>query len=150
MSPFPNPAISVATFRLRGWCILGVFLLPAFTCLGHECQDLLSSCDGMHVCTDQPSVYTLIRKSFGGMESEPMLTPSKKSPLPEKNSPNQSSDSSVLTSSRTKELSNVFLRKHRPLYSRVPDQNDASQAWYLVQICHSGPEPSDYDILNWC
>ena len=27
-------------FRLRGWCMLGVFLLPAFTRLGHECQDL--------------------------------------------------------------------------------------------------------------
>ena len=31
---------------------LGVFPLPAFTCLGHERQDLLSPCDGMHVCTD--------------------------------------------------------------------------------------------------
>ena len=29
-----------------------VFLVPAFTRLGHECQDLLSPCDGMHVCTD--------------------------------------------------------------------------------------------------
>ena len=29
--------------------MLGVFLLPAFTRLGHECQDLLSSCDEMHV-----------------------------------------------------------------------------------------------------
>ena len=28
------------------------FCLPAFTRLGHECQDLLSPCDGMHVCTD--------------------------------------------------------------------------------------------------
>ena len=30
----------------------GVFLLPAFTRLGHERQDLLSPCDEMHVCTD--------------------------------------------------------------------------------------------------
>ena len=29
-------------------------------------------------------VYTLIQKSFGGLESEPMLTPRGKSPLPEK------------------------------------------------------------------
>ena len=29
--------------------MLGVFLLPAFTCLGHKRQDLLSLCDGMHV-----------------------------------------------------------------------------------------------------
>ena len=46
--------------------MLGVFLLPAFTRLGHERQNLLCPCDGMHVCTDQISVYTLIRKSFGG------------------------------------------------------------------------------------
>ena len=35
----------------------------AFTRLGHECQDLLSPCDGMHVSTDWISVYTLIQKS---------------------------------------------------------------------------------------
>ena len=29
-----------------------VFLLLAFTHLGHECQDLLSMCDGIHVCID--------------------------------------------------------------------------------------------------
>ena len=39
-------------FRLGGGCMLGVFLLPAFTHLGHERQDLFSLCDGMHVCTD--------------------------------------------------------------------------------------------------
>ena len=66
MWPFFNPTIKVVTFRLRGWCMLGVFLLPAFTRLGHERQDLLSPCDEMHVCTDETSVYTLIRRSFGG------------------------------------------------------------------------------------
>ena len=49
---FFNPTIKVVTFRLRGWCVLGVFLLPAFTRLGHERQDLLSPCDEMHICTD--------------------------------------------------------------------------------------------------
>ena len=34
--------------------------------------------------TDKTSVYTRIRNSFGGMESEPMLTPREKSPLPKK------------------------------------------------------------------
>ena len=58
--------------------MLGVFLLLAFTRPGHECEDLLSPCDGMHVCTHYTSVYTLIRKSFGGMESEPMLIPREK------------------------------------------------------------------------
>ena len=63
--------------------MLGVFLLPVFTHLGYECQDLLSPCNGMHVHTEYTSVYTLIHKSFGGMESEPMLTPKERSILPE-------------------------------------------------------------------
>ena len=45
-----NPTIELVTFRLRGWCMLGRFLLPTFTRPGHECQDLLSPCDGMRVC----------------------------------------------------------------------------------------------------
>ena len=69
--------------------MLSVFLLPVFTCLGHEHQDLSSLCHGMHVCTDKNSVYTLIRKSFWGFESEPMLTPREKSSLPEKFSPEE-------------------------------------------------------------
>ena len=47
---FSDPTIEVSTFCLCGWCMLGVFLLP-FTRLGHECQDLLSLCYGMHMCT---------------------------------------------------------------------------------------------------
>ena len=54
--------------------MLDVFLLSGFTRLGHERQDLFSPCDGMHVCTDQTLLYTLIRKSFGGRESEPMFS----------------------------------------------------------------------------
>ena len=42
MWPFFNPTIQVVTFRLRGWCMLVVFLLPAMAHLGHECQNLLS------------------------------------------------------------------------------------------------------------
>ena len=45
-----NPTIKVVTFRLRGWCVLGVFSLPAFTRPGHERKDLLSPCDEMRVC----------------------------------------------------------------------------------------------------
>ena len=48
-----------------GACWMCSYILPAFTRPGHECQDLFSPCDGMRVCTDQTSVYTLIRKSFG-------------------------------------------------------------------------------------
>ena len=83
MRQFSNPTIELVAFHLRGWCMLRVFLLPVFISLGHECQDLMSLCDGMHVCTDKTSVYTLIQECFGGLESEPMLTPKEKSPLPE-------------------------------------------------------------------
>ena len=64
--------------------MLGLILLPIFTYPGHECPDHLSPCDGMHMCKHRLDVgYTLIRESFGGMDSEPMFTPREKSPLPE-------------------------------------------------------------------
>ena len=40
------------------WMMHAGFLLPIFTCLGHECQDLLGLCNGMHVCTDKTLFYT--------------------------------------------------------------------------------------------
>ena len=49
---FFNPTIEEVKFCLCELCMLGVFLLLAFTRLGHECQNLLSLCNGMHVCTD--------------------------------------------------------------------------------------------------
>ena len=63
---FFNPIIEVATFRLRGLCMLGVFLLLAFTRPGHECQDLLSPCDGMHVFTIRPRFILSSERVFGG------------------------------------------------------------------------------------
>ena len=81
-----NPTIEVVIFHFCGWCTLGVFLFLAFTRLRHDCQGLLSPCNGMHVCTDKTSVYTLIRKRLGGMESEPMELQGK-NPLYGKNSP---------------------------------------------------------------
>ena len=62
---FFNQAIQVATFCLCGWCMLGVFLLPALICLGHECQDLLSPCDGMHVCTLDLCLYSRLKELWG-------------------------------------------------------------------------------------
>ena len=52
MCPSFNPTVEEVPFPFRGWCMLSVILLPAFICLGHECQDLWSPCDGMHVCRD--------------------------------------------------------------------------------------------------
>ena len=37
-----SSTIEVVLFCLRGWCMLDMFLLPAFIHLQHECQDLLS------------------------------------------------------------------------------------------------------------
>ena len=97
-----NPTIEVATLRLRGWYMLGMFLLPTSTRLGHECQDVLSPCDGMHACSDWTSVYTLIRKRFRGMESEHMLSPREKAPLPEGSEQGGTHDAaSRMTSSTT-------------------------------------------------
>ena len=78
---FFKPTIEVITFNLRWWCMLGVILLPAFICLGHECQDLLSLCDGMHVHRLDLGILYSHPKSFWRMESKSMLTPREKSPL---------------------------------------------------------------------
>ena len=64
MSLFFNPTIEVVTFCLHGWCMLCEFLLPAFTRLGHECQDLLSLRNGMHVYRLDLGLYSH-PKSFG-------------------------------------------------------------------------------------
>ena len=37
---FFNPTIEAVTIRLCGWCMLGVFLLPAVTRLEHACLEL--------------------------------------------------------------------------------------------------------------
>ena len=46
MRPFFNPTIYAVTFRLHAWCILGVFLLPAFTHLGCLLLLLCRTLDG--------------------------------------------------------------------------------------------------------
>ena len=79
---FFNPTIKVVTFRLRGWCVLGVFLLPAFTRLGHERQDLLSPAMKCMYAQTRPRFILSSEGVFGGMEFVPMLTPREKSPLP--------------------------------------------------------------------
>ena len=94
-----NPAIEVVTFRLRGWCMLGVFLLPAFTRLGHEHSGFFESVR-WNACVHRLdlALYSHPKEGFfvclfvwfffgggggggGGTGSEPMLTPSEKNPL---------------------------------------------------------------------
>ena len=45
--------------------MLDVFLLSAFTHLGHECLDLLSPCDGVYVTTDWTLIYTHLKEFIG-------------------------------------------------------------------------------------
>ena len=61
-----NPTIEVVTFRLHGWCMLGVLLLLAFTHLGHECQNFLS----MYAQTRQWFIFSFKRVS-GELSQKP-------------------------------------------------------------------------------
>ena len=67
--------------------MLGVFLLPAFTRIGHEPLILLNLREGMHIL--DLGLFILIQKSFRRMESESMSTPRENAPLPEKFSPEE-------------------------------------------------------------
>ena len=68
-------------WMVRAECVFVASIHPSRT---WWMSGFFNPCEGMHVCTDLTSVYTLIRKSFVGTESEAMLTPrGKKSPLPE-------------------------------------------------------------------
>ena len=84
--PFLNPTIEVVTFCLRGWCMLGVFLVLASTHLWHECQ-IFWVCAMECMCAQtRPRFILSSDRVLGGMESEPMLSWREKSPLP-KHSP---------------------------------------------------------------
>ena len=65
MWPLSNPTIEVVTFRLCGGCVLGVFWLPAFTRLRHECQGRLNLCDGMHVHRQDLGLYSHPKEVLG-------------------------------------------------------------------------------------
>ena len=109
--------------------MLGVFLLPAFTRLGHERQDLLSPCDEMHVCTTRLRFILSSEGVLGGMEFEPMLTPRKKSPLP-KMSPEED---------RTRDAVDSEPKHYQLSYSGPPvrnmfDTNDRAQRIVFLSI----------------
>ena len=91
---FFYPTTEVVTFHLHGWCTLGVWFfffvcvfcfvfLLAFTDLGHECQDLLSPCNGMHHCmwaqTRPQFILSSERVSGNGVKTH--VNPKGKSPL---------------------------------------------------------------------
>ena len=82
MWPFFNPTIKVATFRLRGWCVLGVFFVagihPSRTWTSGSFESVR-----WNACLHRLDLGLYSHpKEFWGMEFEPMLTPREKAPLP--------------------------------------------------------------------
>ena len=73
-----NPTIGVVTFRLRGWCMLGVFLLPAFTRLMSGSVESVR----WNACAHrlELGLHSHPKEFFEGMDSETMLTPREKIP----------------------------------------------------------------------
>ena len=59
--PLFNPTIEVVTFHLRGWCMLGVLLLPAFTYVGQEIRIFW-----VHACVHRLdiSLYSHLKEIF--------------------------------------------------------------------------------------
>ena len=63
--------------------MLGVFLYPAFTRLGHECLDLLSPHDRTHVCTYKTRFMLSSEGVLGNGVRNGVNSKGEKSPLPE-------------------------------------------------------------------
>ena len=78
MWPFFNPTNKVVTFRLCGWCVLGVFLLLDMNVRIFWVRAMKCMC-----AQTRPRFILSSERVFGGMEFEPMLTSGEKSPLPE-------------------------------------------------------------------
>ena len=78
---FFNPTIEVVTFRLHGWCMLGVFVAGLH--LSRTWMSGYFQSERWNACMHRLDLGLYSHpKVLGGMESEPMLTPREKSPLP--------------------------------------------------------------------
>ena len=81
---FFNPTIEVVTFRLHGWCMLGMFFVagihPSGTWMSGSFKSVWWSANVHRL---DLRLYSHPKQFFEGMESEPMLTPREKSPLQE-------------------------------------------------------------------
>ena len=104
--------------------MLGVFLLPALTRSGHEYQDLLSPCNGMHVCTGETMVYTLIRKSFGRTESEPMSTPRQPPPKKKNKKNKQNNNNKKPTKQTTTTKNNNKTKQNKQKHNKKQKTNN--------------------------
>ena len=72
MWPFLYPTIEAVTFHFHRWCPSRTWTSGSFVSVRWNAS------------VHRLEVYALIQKCFWGMESEPMLTPREKSPLPKK------------------------------------------------------------------
>ena len=77
---------------------------------------------------------------FGGMEFEPMLTPREKSPLPKMSPEEDRTRDAVDSEPKHYQLS--YPGPCSKFISRVPDQNGVSLLYIMLEIHHSGREPS--------
>ena len=69
-----------------GWCMLGVLLLPAFTCLGHDCQDFLSPLMECMCAQTTPRFILSSERAFREWSQNPCKVQGK-NPLYRKKSP---------------------------------------------------------------
>ena len=99
----------------------GCVLLLAFTCVGHKCQDLLSPCDGMHMCTGFADV------------SQVSHSHDDKLPSPQtKSSPAPANSSAATNTSTTRDSLTARFRKskhhaHTGKLSSVPRAGTSNQ-----------------------
>ena len=89
MWPFLNPTIKVVTFRLHGWCSLGVVFFANIH-LSRTWMSASFESVRWNACVHRLDLglYAL-PKEFWGNGVRTMLTPREKSPLPEKFSPEE-------------------------------------------------------------
>ena len=98
---FFNPTIEVVTFHFRGWCMLDVFLLPAFTRLGHECHNLLSpECMECMCAQTRPWFMLSSERVFGDWSQNPCELQAK-NPLYQKKISSEEYQTHNTASSRT-------------------------------------------------
>ena len=147
MWPFFNPTIKVVTFRLRGWCVLGVVFVAGI----HPSRTWTSgSFESMwwNACVHRLDLglYSHPKEFLGGMEFEPMLTPREKSPLP-KMSPEED---------RTRDAVDSEPKHYQRSYSgpavyflghRSPEWHWPKQQWWAPRI--SNGVPSTVHVLLW-
>ena len=132
---FFNPTIEVVTFRLRGWYMLGVFSLPAFTRRRHECQDLLSSSDGMRAHRLGLGLYSH-PKEFWGNGVRTHVNSKGKNPSTGNDSPQRRLERTKLhqTGQRAQHTTNELFRPQCQSYDSTGIQTPSHPPWTPLSL----------------